>query len=98
MSEEEWERFSSDVVRILRSNTESIHFVGWGQGVYEGMTEESFTVIASDPSHTALAAIRVSLAYMCDAYGQEAIAVSQGDPTYVTPYGIGNRKRVKAKR
>lgn len=78
MSDHLWHSFTSDVLRNIRSNTGAIYFVGFGEGIYEGTTEESFTVVSSNPSDSALCAIRVSLSLLAHAYRQDSVALSIG--------------------
>lgn len=83
MAQRDWEAFQSDILLIVRSNTPAIYFVGTGTGIYEGAEEESFTVIAGDATQGALAAIRVSLAYIAEVFGQECVAITQGETQFV---------------
>lgn len=83
LQEDAWQGFTADIVRNLKSNCGMIYFVGFGTGIYNGEEEESFTVIAENPSFTAMAAIRVSLSLLANAYGQEAVSMTEGETKFV---------------
>lgn len=83
MSAERWESFTTDVLRNVRSNTAHIYFVGFGNGEWNDSGEESFTVVSSSPTESALCAIAVSLSLFAEAYGQDAIALTIGETEFV---------------
>ena len=83
MSDAQWESFTADILRNVRSNTQAIYFVGFGTGTYEGDSEESFTVVSSNPTTSALCAIEVSLSLFAHAYKQESIALTVGATEFV---------------
>lgn len=83
MSQAMWEGFTSSVLRNIRSNTSAIYFVGFGTGIYEGATEESFTVVSSNPTESALCAIRVSLSLLAHAFKQDSVALTVGETQIV---------------
>lgn len=80
----EWLAFRADVLVSVRNLGGTLFFAGEGNGIYEGETETSFTVIADIPyvaNH--LGALRAQLAPLASAYGQDAIAVTVGATTFV---------------
>ena len=83
MSDALWQSFTTDILRNIRSNTQAIYFVGFGDGTYGAETEESFTVISETPTTSAYCAISVSLSLFAEAYGQEAIAMTVGQTDLV---------------
>lgn len=82
MAQEQWERFTTDVLRNVRVNTTHIYFVGFGNGNYEGVDEESFTIVSSDPVGTGIA-VRISLELLAHANRQECIALTIGETELV---------------
>lgn len=76
MSDPAWDRFRRETVEVARAHCGEVFFSGTGRGQYEGVVEESFTVIAQHP--TDRAALRERLANLARMYGQESIAVTFG--------------------
>lgn len=82
MSEESWQRFTTEATRVVRNLSETVHFVGYGVGTYNGTEEESYTVVATSivPS---LAAMRSELGLLAMVNGQDSIAVTSGATRFV---------------
>lgn len=83
MSGERWERFISDTTAIVLLTCGTVYFVGTGQGVYEGQTEQSWTIIADAPvsleEHDSL---KWNLAELAHTYLQECIALTVGETVF----------------
>jgi hypothetical protein len=83
MRDDDWEAFCSDVVKVVRSCSTALHFVGFGTGQYLGTEEESFTVTATPATET-VEQLTDSLSRLCRDYAQECVAMVQGFVTLVS--------------
>jgi len=77
MGESSWLRFKADIMDLADNGENKIHFIGGGNGYYEGTKEESFTVVFG-ADVTDLAEIGRHLPAIAKKYSQEAIALTVG--------------------
>lgn len=85
MSAALWAGFTLDVQTLLE-NVEAEIFVrtAKSEGVWDGVSEDSYTWVASvDAAY--LSALEVNLSRLADTYLQDAIALTVGTTTLVTP-------------
>jgi hypothetical protein len=75
----EWRTFRNETLATVETFGE-VHFFGEGTGVYQGSTEESFTVVGTVED---IAGIRRSLAILATFYRQDSIALTQGTTSFV---------------
>lgn len=83
MSEADWQTFTSETLRYINRHSSAVHFVGFGEGIYEVNREESFTVSASvyrDETDR----LSYVLRNLCTTYHQEAFALSLAKVSIVT--------------
>ena len=82
----EWHRFIEAVARLLSDTVDGTLHVdtALSVGVWEGVSEESATFVASVPQH-ALRSVRAGLTWLAQEYGQQAIALTIGHTEFVTP-------------
>lgn len=85
MSEPAWRTFKASLGDTCEAFGLSIVFKGEGEGIYEGESEQSYTVVAtgairSDGSPLSFSA---SLKILARTFRQEAIALTQGETTFV---------------
>lgn len=77
MNDEMWEDFRDRVFRQVEKGCSAIHFFGDGVGVYEGVEEESYTVIGTvkdEYDHSMF----IDLCDTADDFWQESIAITFG--------------------
>ncbi len=89
MDDSRWASFCLKTHEIAQRHCTHIYFSGQGAGVFEGVVEESFTVIGEFVSNTDIVPgltnstdIVDELGRLAKAYGQEAIAVTFGTPIF----------------
>lgn len=86
-----WQECQCAVLAAAQLAAKAIYFKGCGSGVYIDQPEESFTVIGElRPApvferDTAIDALRQDLAFIASRYEQESIALTFGQPEFVTP-------------
>jgi hypothetical protein len=80
----EWQSFQDAVTNTLGS---PVYFRGTGVGTYEGVTEESFTVITASPAWPTwrMRDLKEDLSDLAARYGQKAIAVTVGPTSFALP-------------
>lgn len=81
MHTDDWNSFRLDILSVLPT---APIFCGSGLGFYEGVKEESFTVIV-DAERVDLDYLRACLQAFACQYGQECIALTVGEPELVAP-------------
>lgn len=84
MSSRDWGQFLNAVSDVVRTQGETPEF-HFGQGEWEGVTEESvhITVYRETLDGTYLYGVRQGLARLAYMYGQDAIALSVTEPVLI---------------
>lgn len=87
MSSAKWHDFK----RSIRESTGVLSldaipvFEGSGHGVYDGMQEESYTVILANVRDKDVHALRRRLSILAGMFGQESIALTIGRTEFIAP-------------
>lgn len=84
LSREDWERFVSSVVRTVRDASSAVYFVGYGRGIWEGATEDAFTIVTDDIRSADRERFRLRLSALAHKYRQDAIAVTSAPTELVS--------------
>lgn len=115
MSDELWAMFEDEVNEKLTEAAEWLISAGWdntclevhhGRGCWEGVEEDSakLTLIsAGEIDYVSLGELKRSLAFLAHAYGQEAIAFTEGEPQIIEALDLAEahrrvRERLEAAR
>ena len=77
----EWTRFNEEVRAVVRAAGYHVFFSGSGVGIYEGVSEESRTIIAGGDDGE-LPALRDALALLAFRYYQDSVAVTAGETVF----------------
>lgn len=91
LPEESWARFVEALRELVDEHAEEVFFAGFGAGEWVDETgrtisEESFTIVwAGELSPSDTAELRLALARLAAAFGQEAIAWTSGRTALVAP-------------
>ena len=76
MTWKDWDMFKNELMLLIEKHEENeIHFVGEGTGIYEGQTEQSFTVIFSGQID--------GLPLLATRFDQDAIALTVGITKFI---------------
>lgn len=83
MPAEVWEDFRTEVLRTALNLNGDIYAQGTIEGIWEGKTEEAFTVQFTIPDNVDAWVIERAFALLGVEYQQDAIAVLIGEPAFV---------------
>jgi hypothetical protein len=81
MSAGSWADFGAET-RLLLRDVGDVVFEAYGRGVYEGVSEDAYTLILADVAGRELPALRTALGDLARAYGQDSIALTHGQTTF----------------
>lgn len=84
MNSQAWDMFKALTKNIVYLRCPEIYFIGTGMGYYAGATEESFTIIGGLHEDANMSNMKRELAELAKDFGQECIAVTVADPTFVS--------------
>lgn len=75
----DWERFTADIVALVESTGHTVLFEGTGKGVWDGVVEQAFTVVALVEWGAETDQLTAWLGDLAKGYGQDAIAITTGE-------------------
>jgi len=84
MNNQKWDVFRGLVKNEVYRYCADIYFIGTGQGLYGGTTEESFTVIGGFNEGGSKLNLKRALGGLARDFGQECIAVTFANPEFVS--------------
>ena len=82
MARPSWNNFAEEVVYAVEDYHGNIFFRGYGQGAYDGTTEDSY-VVGATIAEGMLIHLRTVLAELAEKYSQECIALVSGDTDFI---------------
>lgn len=77
MASDLWDTYCADTLRAVRQCSSAIHYLGLGEGIYDGMTEDSFTLVGS-VYRDSIDRLAYALGVLAETYGQDSVAMSVG--------------------
>ena len=81
MDPQAWRNFQAEVRHVPGILSGTVYFHGEGEGVFEGKSEPSYTVVASLPTIN-LGTLRAILVALATAYCQQSIALTVGETEF----------------
>lgn len=88
MDIQRWQNFQTEILTLAKECGTAVYFKGVGTGVYDGIEEESFTVIGEMRGVGPILAMNVDfmrqdLADIAARFSQEAIALTFAEPEFI---------------
>lgn len=80
----DWHRFAAEVNDVVDNYHGLSFYRGFGQGQYEGSTEDAYVIGASINARM-VEPLRLALSTLADKYSQECIGLVVGTTDFVTP-------------